>query len=97
MTTAKSTKLLKCGVWQASPPCGYGLATLVLLAFIKSVIRFRKPPVPVRRVSLMHAFWHGLRTPVDRSWLLFRVKQSVRVPIGFLSRAISRASLTAHL
>lgn len=69
-------KLLKCGVWQASLPCIYEFAILVLLPFIKSVVRFRKPPVLVRSVSLAQGFWHGMRTPVDRSTLLFRLRSS---------------------
>jgi glycosyltransferase involved in cell wall biosynthesis len=69
-------KLLKCGVWQASLPCGYEFAILVLLPFIKSIVRLRKPPVLVRSVSLAQGFWHGMRTPVDRSRLLFRLRSS---------------------
>jgi glycosyltransferase involved in cell wall biosynthesis len=65
-------KLLKCGYWRASLPCGYEFSTLVLIPTITSLLRLRKPPVLIRGVSLAKGFWRGIQMPVDRSRCLFR-------------------------
>lgn len=66
-------KLLKCGMWRASLPWTYEVTTLVLLPLFQSLIRFKKPPVLVRGVSLGRGFWQGLRAPVDRAHVLYRL------------------------
>jgi len=67
-------KLLKCGQWRVGLPWAYELGTLLFVPAVSSLLRGKKPPVLTRGLSLMRGFWQGLRTPVDRARLLFRLK-----------------------